>query len=71
MRTLIDIPERMIEELASIGQQRKTSRATLVREAIGEYLSRHAAPDRRAAFGMWGKRAGDGVAWQRKIRAEW
>ena len=24
-----------------------------------------------AAFGLWGNRAGDGLAWQRKMRSEW
>ena len=23
------------------------------------------------AFGLWGKRAGDGLAWHRKMRREW
>ncbi len=71
MRTLIDIPERMAQALAEIGARRKASRASLVREALSEYLLRHCAHDQDAEFGIWGKRAGDGLAWQRKIRAEW
>lgn len=71
MRALIDIPEEMAQALSELGARRKTSRARLVREAIDEYLERQAAGDRNAAFGLWGKEAGDGVIWQRKIRAEW
>ena len=71
MRTLIDIPDSMAEVLGEIGSRRKVSRASLVREALREYLTRHRARDLTASFGLWGKGAGDGVAWQRKIRAEW
>jgi metal-responsive CopG/Arc/MetJ family transcriptional regulator len=71
MRTLIDIPEEMAHALNEMGAKRRTSRARLVREAIQEYLSRRNTRDLNAAFGLWGKRTADGVAWQRKIRAEW
>lgn len=71
MRTLIDIPEPIAEALTEIGARRKRSRASVVREALGEYVSRHRAGSLDAAFGLWGKSAGDGLAWQRKIRSEW
>lgn len=70
MRTLIDIPEEMAQALNELGTRRKTSRSRLVREAIDEYLARQQAGDRNAAFGLW-KGVGDGVTWQRKMRAEW
>jgi hypothetical protein len=71
MRTLIDIPEEMAVALTEIGARRKRSRASVVREALGEYVSRHGTGNPDAAFGLWGKTVGDGLAWQRKIRAEW
>jgi metal-responsive CopG/Arc/MetJ family transcriptional regulator len=71
MRTLIDIPDRMAEALGAIGARRRVSRASLVREALSEYLDRHGTADRGAAFGLWGRHVRDGLAWQRKIRAEW
>jgi predicted transcriptional regulator len=71
MRTLIDIPDQIAEALTEIGARRKRSRASVVREALSEYLSRHGAGEPNAAFGLWGKRGRDGLAWQRKIRAEW
>lgn len=75
MRTLVDIPEKQLKALTQLSKQRKVSRAALVREAVSQYLeanskaSRDAAID--AAFGMWKDRNIDGVAYQRKIRAEW
>jgi metal-responsive CopG/Arc/MetJ family transcriptional regulator len=71
MRTLIDIPEEVVDALSEIGARRKTSRASVVRDALGEYVARHRAGKPDAAFGLWGKSAGDGLAWQRKIRSEW
>ncbi len=71
MRTLIDIPEPIAKALTEIGRRRKKSRASVVRDALQDYLARHGTGDRAAAFGLWGKRAGDGLAWQRRIRSEW
>ena len=52
MRTLIDIPEQQIQELAAIGVARKVSRAQLVREALDAFIQRH-RPVRESAFGLW------------------
>lgn len=71
VRTLIDIPDDQIAGLADVGRRRGASRAALVREAIGEYLDRHGGEARETAFGLWGKRAPDGLAYQLKLRAEW
>ena len=71
MRTLIDIPDDMAEALRQFGAKRKASRASLVREALGEYLARQKASDPQRAFGLWGKRAPDGLAYQKKLRSEW
>jgi predicted DNA-binding protein len=69
MRTLIDIPNEYLDRLDSLSRSEKRSRASVVREAITEYLTHHeAASD--AAFGLWGKQ-GDGLAYQKKVRAEW
>ena len=69
MRTLIDIPDDDLDRLDSLGRDEKRSRASMVREAIAEYLTHHeAASD--SAFGLWGKQ-GDGLAYQKKVRSEW
>lgn len=70
MRALVDIPEAELKQLAELGERSQRSRASMVREAIAEYLVRH-APTTQAAFGLWGKRKIDGLAYQRKARAEW
>jgi metal-responsive CopG/Arc/MetJ family transcriptional regulator len=71
MRTLIDIPQPDLENLDALSAKRNLPRAAVVREAIAEYLARH-AHDSSQAFGLWGEqKRRDGVAYQRKVRAEW
>jgi metal-responsive CopG/Arc/MetJ family transcriptional regulator len=74
MRTLIDIPDDQIAELAKLAETEKVSRAALVRQAITALLaSKHSknvdAMD--AAFGMWADREEDGLAYQERLRSEW
>lgn len=70
MRTLIDIPDDELERLNALSEREQRSRASLVREAIAEYLVRRQDAD-ESAFGLWGERKIDGLAYQKKIRAEW
>jgi metal-responsive CopG/Arc/MetJ family transcriptional regulator len=70
MRTLIDIPENELERLDSIAREARRSRASMVREAIVEYLTNHETSS-DSAFGLWGKRGVDGLAYQKKVRSEW
>jgi metal-responsive CopG/Arc/MetJ family transcriptional regulator len=72
VRTIIDLPERHLEELERLGRSRKLSRAELIRQAVERYLQEN-VPAREEAFGLW-KRAGvqrDGLALQRRLRKEW
>ena len=72
MRTIIDLPDRQLEQLERISRSRKLSRAELIRQAVDRYLQEH-LPGREEAFGVW-KRKGpreDGVAFQRRLRKEW
>jgi metal-responsive CopG/Arc/MetJ family transcriptional regulator len=71
MRTLVDIPKAQLEALAEIGARRKLSRAAVIREAIAVYLGQHRRPGRTDAFGLWGQRKVDGLAYQEKMRGEW
>lgn len=71
MRTLIDIPPEQIQALASLGQSQRRSRAALVRDAIRDYLEAHQSVNAGQAFGAWGKRRRDGLAYQKKLRSEW
>jgi predicted transcriptional regulator len=71
MRTLVDIPDDQVSALTELGERRKLPRAVLIREAIGEYLARRSRAREQDAFGLWGADAMDGLAYQRKSRAEW
>lgn len=71
MRTLVDIKEPQLRLLDQLAKQQKRPRAALIREAVADYLERNAAQDRSAAFGLWGKRATDGLEYQEKMRSEW
>jgi hypothetical protein len=81
MRTLIDIPQKQIDELATICLDRKLSRAEAVRQAIDAYI-RVNLPAREAAFGILrGSKVflpgdteplpADGLAYQERLRSEW
>ena len=72
MRTIIDLPDRQVEELERLGRSRKLSRAEMIRQAVERYLQ-EIVPAREEAFGLW-KRAGsrqDGLSLQRRLRKEW
>jgi hypothetical protein len=71
MRTLVDIPDAQLGELAALGESLRQPRAALIRAAIAEYLAAHRRPAVRDAFGLWGQTGLDGLSYQDKVRAEW
>jgi len=71
MRILVDIGDTQVQVLDARSKQSKKSRAALIRDAIGEYLSRRRPKQPTTAFGLWGEHEIDGLAYQEKIRAEW
>jgi Ribbon-helix-helix protein, copG family len=70
MRTLVDIPERELEELNALSQARKMSRAELIRQAVAGFLAENRT-GLEDSFGIWKKRGVDGVKYQEKLRGEW
>lgn len=70
MRTLVDIPDRQIEDLAVICESKKLSRAEVIRQAIAVYIEQN-KPAEVNAFGIWKNRKVDGLAYQEKMRSEW
>ncbi|MFN3720759.1 MAG: CopG family transcriptional regulator [Rhizobium rhizophilum] len=70
MRTLVDIPDAQIEALDKLAAAKQVSRASLIREAVGELLDRQKDDAVRSGFGLWGN-AEDGLAVQRRLRSEW
>lgn len=71
MRTLVDIGEPQIQELDELSRADRRSRAALIREAVDDYLAKRRAKRGGDAFGLWGKRKMDGLAYQEKVRREW
>ena len=71
MRALVDMSEAQIEALDSLAKRVRQSRAALIRAAIDDYLERHRRTQVEDAFGLWGERKIDGLAYQEKARGEW
>ncbi|TXL69971.1 ribbon-helix-helix protein, CopG family [Vineibacter terrae] len=71
MRTLIDVGDSQIRELDELSKEEKRSRAALIREAIDDYLAKRRKKVEGDAFGLWGRRKMDGLAYQEKVRQEW
>ncbi|WP_454848531.1 ribbon-helix-helix domain-containing protein [Rhizobium binxianense] len=71
MRTLIDIGEAELKALDRMARAAKVSRASLIRKAVDDFIDRHNRDEEAEAFGLWGDRAMDGLAYQEEIRSEW
>jgi metal-responsive CopG/Arc/MetJ family transcriptional regulator len=71
MRTVIEVPDQLIESLDRVSGTERCSRAALIREAIAEFLRRKSGPTAEAAFGLWKQRKIDGVRYQNELRDEW
>lgn len=71
MRTLVDIPDSQLRELTDLGRRHNRSRAALIREAVASYLATYKRGTGADAFGLWGSDGTNGLAYQRKARAEW
>jgi hypothetical protein len=71
MRALVDIPDSLIAELATIGQTQRLPRAEIIRRAICAYVDEHKLNQSKDAFGLWAKESIDGLAYQEAVRSEW
>lgn len=71
MRTLVDLGDTQIHALDELSKKEKRSRAALIRQAIDDYLQKRHDTQEGEAFGLWGKRKVDGLAYQEKVRGEW
>ena len=72
MRTIIELPEDQIEALDGICQRDGISRAEAVRQAVTLLMRQRGASRSGVAFGLWrGRRTGDGLAYQERLRREW
>ena len=71
MRTVIDVPDEIIQSLDQVSGVEKRSRASLIREALAEYLKLKSVPPAEAAFGLWKEMPKEGVQYQNDLRDEW
>ncbi len=71
MRVLIDMNDAQVEALDTLAKQMRQSRSALIRTAIDDFLDRHRREQVEEAFGLWGTREVDGLAYQEKVRHEW
>jgi hypothetical protein len=70
MRTLVDLPDGALEQLNVLSKARRVSRAELIRQAVAGYLEQNKA-GLEDSFGLWKKKAVDGVKYQERLRGEW
>ena len=71
MRTIVEIPEDQLRDLADLCRREGISRAEAIRRAIAEYARRRKGGKTRPAFGLWRGRRRDGLAYERRLRREW
>jgi metal-responsive CopG/Arc/MetJ family transcriptional regulator len=71
MRTLVDLGDTQLQALDELSKKEKRPRAALIRQAIDDYLGKRRDQQQGDAFGLWGKRKVDGLAYQEKVRGEW
>jgi hypothetical protein len=71
MRTLVDLGDHQVQALDELAKTEKRSRAALIRQAIDAFLVDRRGKLNDDAFGLWGKRPTDGLAYQEKLRGEW
>ena len=71
MRTLVDLGDSQIQALDELSKEEKRSRASLIRQAIDDYLAKRRTKQDGDAFGLWGVRKVEGLSYQEKVRSEW
>ncbi len=67
MRTIVDLPDEQVEALKNLQKRLRLSRAELVRRAVANYVSQNQPAQDDSAFGVWSKRAEDGLKYQVRI----
>ena len=71
MRTIIDLPQPIIDELDELAGREQISRAEAVRRAMAEYLEKRRSTRGNAAFGIWKSKKVDALAYEDDLRGEW
>ena len=71
MRTIIDIPPKILQEIDELAKREKISRAEAVRRAMAEFVEKRANRKPNAAFGIWKSRKIDALDYEDTLRDEW
>jgi len=71
MRTIVDIPDKIVASLDQVREERGCSRAAIIREALETYTKTHGVEEMQAAYGIWKNRKKDGLSYQSELRGEW
>lgn len=71
MRIIIELSEEQLAALAAISSREKTSRAEIIRRAVGNYLREEQSDKGWSAFGLWKKKKIDALKYESRLRAEW
>lgn len=74
-RTIVDLPDEDVGRLDEVAEQQSVSRATVLREAVAEYVIRKskapAVPKPLTGFGSLKGYYGEAQAYQDELRGEW
>ena len=71
MRTLIDLPEDLMNDIGALAKREKISRAEAVRRAVREYVATRSPGRPDSAFGIWKSKGIDSLEYENRIRDEW
>ena len=71
MRTIVDLSEEQIRQLAQACQREGLSRAEAIRRAVAAYLRERTPCVADETFGLWRDRAVDGLEYEERLRREW
>jgi len=71
MRTIVELPDEQLAALRDLCTQEKTSRAEIIRRAVGQYLQSNQSGKAKNAFGLWKKKKINALAYEARLRAEW
>lgn len=72
-RFLVDIPDDDLAKIDSIAKAEGRSRASVLREAVTDYIAESSKDWLEAGFGLWAKYGftEDGLEYQNRLREEW
>ena len=72
-RFLVDIPDDDLMRIDAIAKAEGRSRASVLREAVADYIAASSKDWLEAGFGLWAKYGftEDGLQYQNRLREEW